>query len=236
MTKTSSTLFLYPCPIADDSPWQMSPEMQSSFNQVSLLLCERARTTRRWLKPLLDDAVFQKLDFLEWDKHGRQDYSEIFEAWKVGQSTGFVSEAGLPCIADPGYELVGHAHKRDVKVRPFVGPSSIFLALMASGLSGQKFSFHGYLPRDKKELEHSLRQLESESRKRKTTQIFMETPYRNEKMIDSIIQALNPGTQLTIAQGIQSEEERIYTCTVKHWTVMRSGFANKVPTIFIIKA
>ena len=150
-----------------------------------------------------------------------------------GNNVGIISEAGLPCIADPGSRIVAFAHDFQIEVIPLVGPSSIFLALMASGLNGQNFVFHGYLPIDKKDREKKIKQLENNSKKFKQTQIFMETPYRNNQLLETLLKSCHNNTRLCIASDITLSTEKIKTKTIAEWKQIKVDI-HKKPTIFLI--
>jgi 16S rRNA (cytidine1402-2'-O)-methyltransferase len=152
-----------------------------------------------------------------------------------GFDIGVISESGCPGIADPGAMAVEFAHKHSVKVVPLVGPSSILLALMASGLNGQKFAFHGYLPIDSKQLAKAVQTLEDESRKNQQTQVFIETPYRNNQMLKSLQQNLNPQTLLCVAQDITGVDELINTRTIREWRLQSMEMPKK-PAVFLFLA
>jgi len=153
-----------------------------------------------------------------------------------GTDLGLISEAGCPVIADPGAALVALAHQQGVQVVPMVGPSSILLALMGSGLSGQSFAFHGYLPSEAPEREKRLRELEKESRQRQRTQIFIETPYRNRQMLESLVNTCAPGTRICIATDLTLADEQITTRPVADWRRQQLPEINRRPTVFLLQA
>ena len=152
-----------------------------------------------------------------------------------GHDMGIISEAGCPCIADPGAKIVSLAHEKNIKVIPLTGPSSIILALMASGLNGQAFTFHGYLPIDNMERHKKIKQLEEDSGKTQCTQIFIETPYRNNKMLETILKVCNPATQLCIASELTSANEWIKTKPIADWKNETTDL-HKKPVIFLIQS
>ena len=151
-----------------------------------------------------------------------------------GKDAGIISEAGCPGVADPGAEVVKYAHQKNIKVVPFAGPSAILLSLMASGFNGQQFAFHGYLPIEKRDRVQALRALEKEMQQRNQTQIFMETPYRNNKLLEDLLQTLHPETRLCIAANITSpEHEFIQTKTIQQWNGKLPDI-HKQPAVFLI--
>jgi 16S rRNA (cytidine1402-2'-O)-methyltransferase len=152
-----------------------------------------------------------------------------------GADMGIISEAGCPGIADPGALAVAHAHHKGIQVVPLSGPSSMFMALMASGFSGQSFAFHGYLPIDKKEKAQALRKLENESTKEKRAQIFMETPFRNNQLLEDILSTLALQTKLCIAKNLTASDELVLTKTVEEWKKLPIDL-HKIPTVFIIQS
>jgi 16S rRNA (cytidine1402-2'-O)-methyltransferase len=162
-----------------------------------------------------------------------KDIPSYLQACLEGHSVGMISEAGCPGIADPGALLVAVAHQKNIPVVPLVGPSSIFLALMASGFNGQKFAFHGYLPIDKSEKRSTLKNLEKEAQQKDQTQIFMETPYRNDKFLEDVLQTLQPSTLLCIACDITLETEFIKTKSVAQWKKDKVSLHHR-PAIFLI--
>ncbi len=232
---SNGVIHLIPMPIAASEKWQFSDTIFSALMTCHVLVCERIRTVRRQIRKFFTEEQFDRLLFLEMDKHAGADY--IRQASKYlqdGLNVGVLSEAGMPCIADPGYQLVDAAHRLNVQVIPHVGPSSFFLALMASGLSGQSFCFHGYLPRDKNELERSLRQLTQSVVKNGGSQLFMETPYRNQKLFDAIMRYVSKDTKLNVSIDISGPNEFIQTRTVQDWKKVTFKFNEKKPAVFIL--
>ncbi|MDR4989167.1 MAG: SAM-dependent methyltransferase, partial [Bacteroidales bacterium] len=191
----------------------------------------------RFLKSAGYTRSFDTVTFQLLNKHiSETDSSQYLEAVAAGVSAGILSEAGCPCIADPGQIIVGQAHREGIRVVPLVGPSSILMALMASGMNGQSFVFNGYLPKQQHERIKAIRELESNSRRSGATQIFMETPFRNNQVTSDLLQACHPGTRLCIAADISTSNEYIRTYTIGHWR--KTGFPdlNKRPAIFLISA
>lgn len=196
---------------------------------------ENERSARRYMKQLWKEMV---IDNYEWHTihKAEEEVKDIFKKLlQRGMTIGILSEAGCPGIADPGQLLVSVAHSMGATVKPFVGPSSILLALMASGMNGQRFQFIGYLPIDNSERMKSLRELESESLQKKSTQIFIETPYRNNQLLEAILKTCQPSTKLCIAVDITGRQEAIITKTVGEWKKNIPDI-HKRPAIFLVYA
>lgn len=205
----------------------------SSIEHLDHFAIENIKTARRFLRRMGYRGDFDSCEFYEIGKHGtHRDTDLAIEALKSGKDVGLLSEAGMPGIADPGGKLVLKAHRAGIKVWPLVGPSSILLALVASGFNGQSFSFHGYLPIDKRERQAKLKQLESWARGGQT-QIFMETPFRNRGIMEDLAKHLNPETLVCIAADITTESESIRTMSVSDWKKDKEDF-HKRPAIFLI--
>jgi 16S rRNA (cytidine1402-2'-O)-methyltransferase len=195
---------------------------------------ENVRTARRFLKKMEPSIVIDELSFTELNEHTPPEaIAGLLAPMDAGESMGLMSEAGCPAIADPGADVVALAQRRGYRVAPFVGPSSIFLALMASGFNGQGFAFKGYLPVEAAKRAETLKSLESRAYLADETQIFIETPYRNDKMMDDIIRVCRSETLLCIACDITCKTEFIRTKTVGEWAKQRPSL-NKRPAIFLI--
>ena len=176
----------------------------------------------------------QQLELTELNEHTRKDELEpLLAPLLAGHDTGLISEAGCPAVADPGADLVALAQARGIRVTPLVGPSSLLLALMGSGLNGQCFAFHGYLPAKDSDRQKALRDLETESRKRRQTQIFIETPYRNQAMFDALLKSCQPNTRLTIATDLTGAGESIRTRTIAAWKKETPPDFERRPTVFL---
>jgi len=207
----------------------------SAVKNCQVIFAENERTARRFLKAMDREIV---IDNFEWHTihKAEQEALEIFkQKMKEGKNIAIISEAGCPGIADPGQVLVHEAQKMNAEIKPLVGPSSILLALMASGFNGQHFSFHGYLPIDNLERIKKLKQLEEESFRKKCTQIFIETPYRNNKMVETILEHCHPDTNLCIASEITSPNEFIKAKKIKEWKDKKPDL-HKKPVIFLLMA
>lgn len=205
------------------------------MGNLNHFIAEDLRTARRFLRKVGYSKSFDEVVFYELGKHSDPaNYPAYLDPVKRGEDVGLLSEAGIPCIADPGAAIVSLAHGMDVRVVPLTGASSIFLALMASGFNGQQFAFHGYLPIDKKEKEQKLRDLEKNARLSRQTQIFMETPYRNNQLLESMVKVCNANTMLSIGSMITHEKlEFIKTMSVGQWKKKLPDL-HKKPTVFLI--
>jgi 16S rRNA (cytidine1402-2'-O)-methyltransferase len=187
------------------------------INTLNIFIVEELRTARRFLRSAGYTQNFDEVTFFVLNEHTKNSEIETYlDAISKG-SIGLLSEAGVPCVADPGSEIVALAHRKNIPVVPMVGPSSILLALMASGLNGQNFSFNGYLPTDKKERERRLKELEQRAIRENQTQIFIETPYRNNHLLESILTVCNPNTLVGIAANITQDNAIHQTKTVAEW-------------------
>jgi 16S rRNA (cytidine1402-2'-O)-methyltransferase len=228
-------LYLIPCAIAEDTSPQVIPSVvRESIAHIRYFLVEDVRTARRFLKTMGLTPEELELHVLNKDTTF-QEASALCKPLVNGQDVGVMSEAGSPGVADPGALAVHFAHQNNVKVIPLVGPSSLILALMASGLNGQQFAFHGYLPRDQKEAANRVRELERESRQKGQTQMFIETPHRNNSLFEVLIRTLHPDTELTVAVDLTGDRESVRTLTTKQWSADRKEWP-KLPAIFLFLA
>lgn len=234
---TKGRLYLIPAPIADGTANHVIPlSVTSVLPSLTHFLAEEVRTARRYLSALRVFPSIEALHFQQLNKDTQEhELPDLMKPLFEGHSMGILSESGCPGIADPGALAVAYAHRHQIEVVPLVGPSSIVLALMASGLNGQAFSFQGYLPIDSKEAAERIKELERESRNRNQTQIFIETPYRNNALFEHLVKTLQPSTRLTIAMDLTGDQQRITTQTVQQW---RKEVANwpKIPTVFLFLA
>ncbi|MBM3413114.1 MAG: SAM-dependent methyltransferase [Bacteroidetes bacterium] len=210
-----SKLLLIPAPLHDEGLNALPAYVWDAILSCQAFVVENPRTTRRYFKSVSKDIV---IDNYEWinvnEEHAPARCKLLF---KEGKTIGLVSEAGCPGVADPGQAIVALAHEVGCSVSPLVGPNSILLALMASGLNGQQFKFNGYLPIEDKPREKAIQELEQQSRKENCTQLFIETPYRNNPMLASLLKCLSPSTQLCIAADLTSPAEWISTRTITDW-------------------
>ena len=230
-------LYLIPTTLGDGTEEKTLPSsVLNAIKNIDIFIVENIRTSRRFIKKMYKEKDIDNTIFFSYGKHDKLDLQEDFLPHIYsGKDVGVISEAGVPCVADPGSKIVDFAHQFQVEVVPIVGPSSILLALMASGFNGQNFAFTGYLPIDKLERKKKLIGLEILSRKTNQTQIFMETPYRNVQMFESILQTSSKLTKLCIASNISLNDEKIITKTIGEWKLEKPNI-HKKPTIFLIQA
>lgn len=233
-----AALYLIPVTLGDTPLHQVLPAYNKDvILSIKHFIVEEVRTARRFLKQVDHNINIDELAFYPMGKHADVAlFSKYLEPLRKGENIGVISEAGCPAVADPGADVVAIAQREGLRVVPLVGPSSILLAVMGSGFNGQSFAFHGYLPINPSERAKRLKQLESRSASEHQTQLFIETPYRNHKMIADILSACNPRTRLCIASGLTTEQEYIRSCTVKEWKQNPPPNLNKIPTIFAIYA
>lgn len=232
---TNPVLYLIPVLLGETAIDQVIPKYNKEVvSELKFFIVENIRTARRFLKKCDPDIDIDSLTFYELNKHTEQkDISDFLNPMKLGESIGVMSEAGCPGVADPGADVVAIAQQRGYKVMPLVGPSSMLMAIMASGFNGQSFAFEGYLPIDSNERVSKLKQLEARSYKENQTQLFIETPYRNQKLAEDILQHCKPQTLLCIATNISCEDEQITTKSIKAWKSKLPDL-NKKPTVFLI--
>ena len=231
-------LYLIPVTLGNTPIEQVLPAYNKQvICNIRHFIVEEVRTARRFLKQVDRDINIDELTFYPMGKHAdAASFSKYLDALRNGEDMGVISEAGCPAVADPGADVVAIAQREGLKVVPLVGPSSILLAVMGSGFNGQSFAFHGYLPIVPTDRAKRLKQLESRSAAEHQTQLFIETPYRNHKIIADILSACNPRTRLCIASGLTTEKEYICSKTVKEWKQAPPPDLNKIPTIFAIYA
>lgn len=228
-------LFLLPVPLSTGSPANVLPVPNIEIMaRLKHFVVENIRTARRFLKLCCPDICIDSLSFVELSEHTSvQDIPAMLSPLLQGNDIGLLSEAGCPAVADPGAALVAAAQRRNITVVPLVGPSSILLSLMASGLNGQAFEFAGYLPIDDAARTRRLREMENKALRNNITQIFIETPYRNNRLMHTLLQALHPDTLLCVAADITGSQQQIQTRTVAQWAQSNPQFA-KIPAIFLI--
>jgi 16S rRNA (cytidine1402-2'-O)-methyltransferase len=227
-----ATVYLIPSLLHEEGMESIPPYLISAIKECQVFFVENERTTRRYFKKLWPEMV---IDDFEW--YNVTDSSGVSDTFKKkikeNKNIGIISEAGCPGVADPGQALVEIAHQMNVEVKPLVGPNSILLALMASGMNGQQFQFHGYLPIDNQQKIKAIKDLEAESIKKKSTQIFIETPYRNNQLIEAILKTCNPSTKLCVAANITGKNEWIKTKTIAAWQKEKINI-HKRPAIFLL--
>lgn len=230
-----AALYLIPVLLGDTSVERVIPEFNKRIvSELKFFIVENIRSARRFMKKCDPGIDIDSLTFYELNKHtNKKDIEGYLAPMKSGNSMGVISEAGCPAIADPGAEVVTIAQKKGYKVVPLVGPSSLLMAIMASGFNGQSFAFHGYLPIDSSKRVSKIKYLEMQSYKDDQTQLFIETPYRNQKLAEDIIENCKPHTQLCIAMNISCDDECIVTKSVKSWKGNLPDM-QKTPTVFLI--
>ena len=231
-------LYMIPTTLGESDVDKILPlYVKEHLHSLDEFIVENSKTARAFLKKMNIPTPQNELKIHVLNKHTPTDEIHGFlNSCRNGTNIGLISEAGCPGIADPGAEITSMAHKEDIQVVPLVGPSSILLALMASGMNGQSFTFNGYLPIEKSERKKKLQNLEKNSRNYNQTQIFIETPYRNDKLIDSIYQNLQGNTKLCIACDLSLVSEYIKTKTVHEWKKVSKPNLEKRPCIFLIHA
>lgn len=232
---TSGIIYLIPTILAEETAELVIPaQVAQCIAGLEYFMVENARTARRYIKTMAPEKVIESLQITVIDKNASEaEVKKALEPVIKGKNAGIISEAGCPGVADPGAEVVKWAHRAGVKVVPMVGPSAILMALMGSGFNGQSFAFHGYLPIEKKDRVQAIRNLEKEMLQRDQTQIFMETPYRNNQLLADLLQQLNPTTQLCIAANISGTNEFIKTSTIANWQGKLPDI-HKQPAVFLI--
>jgi len=232
---TKGTLYLVPVPLAENAAAKtFTPFLVETINAIDTYIVENEKTARKFLKEAGLKLPQSELVIHDYGKHKRtSSLVPFFKELMTGKDVGLMSEAGCPGIADPGADIVAEAHRRGITVVPLVGPNSILLALMASGFSGQSFTFHGYLPINKEERAKRIKELENIAEKQKQTQIFMETPFRNNALLEDVLKNAAPQSLLCIASNLTSETEFVKTLSIGQWRQERIDL-HKKPTIFLL--
>ncbi len=233
MNNSDVSLYLIPTILAEETAEKvLSPQIRDVIKNLDVFFVENVRTARRFISSLKLGKVIDNITFIELHKDTPE--PETMNSLRsLSSDAGIISEAGCPGVADPGAVAVHFAHQIGIRVIPLVGPSSILLALMASGMSGQSFAFQGYLPIEKTERKKALQSLEREARQRQQTQLFMETPFRNNQLLDAVLETCMPDTLLCIASNVTATDEFIKTLPVKNWKKVKPDL-HKKPTIFLI--
>ena len=236
MSNAKGKLYLIPTRLGDNPPLEVLPiSIKKIIEDLDYYIVENEKTARRFIKRISPNKSQPSLKLQVLNKYTTEEERNTYlNICLEGISIGLLSEAGCPAIADPGAEVVRLAHQMDIKVVPLVGPSSILLALMGSGMNGQSFTFNGYLPIDKSERKSKLKSLERISSEHNQAQIFIETPYRNMKMLDDLISTLHPSTRICVACDLTLPTEFIKTKSAADWKSNKEDF-HKRPTIFIIQ-
>lgn len=234
------TLYLIPVTLGDDNfaallPTSLPPDVIKIAQTLEHFVVESEKTARQFLSAIKTAKPVRELTLNLLNEHTQDKYvAALLAPLLKGQDVGLMSDAGCPGVADPGAKLVALAHQKNIKVVPFVGPSSILLSLMASGLNGQQFAFLGYLPVDKQARNLKLQEIEKRSQTHNETQIFIETPYRNQHMLEAILNSCNPNTRLCIASQISLPDELIVTKRVSEWKQSTLPDLHKKPTVFLM--
>lgn len=229
-------LYLIPSRIGDQPPLEVLPlSIRKKITDINHYIVENEKVARRYIKKIVPSKNQKKLQINLLNKFTQDlEIPEFIKPCSEGIDVGLMSDAGCPGIADPGAKVVAFAHRQNIKVIPLVGPSSIILALMASGMNGQNFAFNGYLPVDKNECKKTIKQLERHAEQHHQAQIFIETPYRNQQLLESLLKTLKPQTRLCVAVDLTIETECIKTKTVQEWKSQNVDF-HKKPAIFIFE-
>jgi 16S rRNA (cytidine1402-2'-O)-methyltransferase len=236
IANTFGKLYLVPNLLGATRPEQVLP--QGTLDLVRRLkhfVVENTRTSRRLLSRIGMDNAIDDIEFIELDKHNTRnlDLTEHLGACLQGEDMGLMSEAGTPCVADPGALVVDLAHSAGIQVIPLVGPNAMILALMASGFNGQAFAFHGYLPIKSPERQNAIKGLERRSMANDETELFIETPFRNNAMLQDLCKNLHPSTMLCVASNLTCDDEQIISQSIGEWKTFK-GDLNKKPAVFLI--
>ncbi len=230
-----AALYLIPVELGETPQERVLPP----YNREVILgirhfIVEDIRSARRFLRRVDRDINIDELSFYPMGKHADVSlFASYLRVLEEGEDVGVISEAGCPAVADPGADVVAIAQRKGYRVVPLVGPSSMIMAVMASGLNGQSFAFHGYLPKDSTDSIKRLKQLEERAVREHETQLFIETPYRNQKLFAMLCQTLRPQTRLCIAAGITTDDEWIHTHTISEWRHLNLPDLSKTPAIFL---
>lgn len=230
-----STVYLIPCFLAEDAKETIPHYVIDAVKKCEVIFAENERTTRRFLKAMDNTIVIDNFEWHTIHKAEAEQISTFKNAISRGKNIAIISEAGCPGIADPGQVLIAVAQEMKCIIKPLVGPSSILLALMASGLNGQQFEFLGYLPIDNTERIKKIKSLEADSSRNNSTKIFIETPYRNNQLLEALLQHCDGKTKICIGVDITGKNERIETRTANAWKQQKPEL-HKIPVIFLLQA
>ncbi|MBU3822548.1 SAM-dependent methyltransferase [Flavobacteriaceae bacterium XHP0103] len=235
MNPNKGNLYLIPTTLGDNEPLEVLPlSVKKTIEHINTYIVENEKTARKFIKKITPKKPQSSLELFALNKYtDSMELPRFLEPCNNGTDVGLMSEAGCPGVADPGADIVNLAHKYNIKVIPMVGPSSILMALMSSGMNGQSFAFNGYLPIDKNERKKELKRLERLSFEHKQSQIFIETPYRNNKILEDLCVILDKNTNICVACDITLPTEYIKTLTASEWAKKKVDL-HKRPTIFII--
>ena len=236
MKNKKGNLYLIPCTLGENSPLEVLPLLvKKAVENIDYYIVEHEKSARRFIKSVASKKSQNSLHIEEINKFTNlEDIPQMLDPCLKGLDVGVISDAGCPGIADPGAAVVAAAHKNGIKVVPLVGPSSILLAMMGSGFNGQNFAFNGYLPIDKAERKAKIKQLEKRSIQENQSQLFIETPYRNNQMLESLTTTLQKNTEICVACDITLSTEFITTAPAQHWKRIKVDL-HKRPTLFIIQ-
>ncbi|WP_306353834.1 SAM-dependent methyltransferase [Flavobacterium sp. '19STA2R22 D10 B1'] len=234
-TPPKGKLYLIPITLGDTDPMDVLPQtVKRAIDFIDDYIVENEKTARKFIKSIHPEKPQPSLRLSTLNKHTEvAEHEQMIKACLEGKNVGLMSEAGCPGVADPGAVIVKIAHERGIQVVPLVGPSSILMAMMGSGMNGQSFAFNGYLPIDKSEKKQALKNFEKLSQDKNQSQLFIETPYRNNKLVEDLLQTLHPNTHLCIACDITLPTEYIKTLRVADWKRTKIDLHNR-PTIFVI--
>lgn len=232
------TLYLIPNTLGKTPENNTIPDyVLNIIRRLDVFIVENVQTASRYLQWVGETVPEYEIDFLLLNKKTpTHEAASFLDPLKKGRDAGLLSEAGCPAVADPGSEFIKMAHSRDIKIVPLVGPSSILLALMASGFNGQQFSFHGYLPIDKNKRQGAIQKLEQESKSNGRTQIFMEAPHRNDAVVEDVVRYCEPTTRFCTATNLTLPDEQIISKKISEWRKNSGPSIRKEPTIFLLHA
>jgi 16S rRNA (cytidine1402-2'-O)-methyltransferase len=231
-------LYLIPVTLGNDDIAQaLPPAVVSRAQMLDTFIVENEKTARRFLGAIKTTTPVRELTLLTLNEHTKaEELPALIAPLLAGKDVGLISEAGCPGVADPGAQVVALAHRHHIRVVPLVGPSSILLALMASGLNGQRFAFLGYLPSEKAARVQRLKEIEKASHQHNETQVFIETPYRNQHMLEDVIATCHPETRLCVACNLTLENEQVISRSIREWRAVALPDIHKQPSVFLLLA
>jgi 16S rRNA (cytidine1402-2'-O)-methyltransferase len=228
-------LYLIPNFLADDNPDSfLAQYVRENVHHIRHFIVETEKDARALIKRLQIATPQNELQLFLWNEHSnKSEVSHLLKALENGMDAGIITDAGLPCIADPGSDVVALAHQKNIDIIPLPGASSILMTLMASGMTGQSFTFHGYLPIDKIQRAKKIKEMEADARKKNQSQIFMEAPYRNNQLLEDVIKNCDSNTKLCVGMNVSAANQMIKTQSIKQWTSTKVDL-HKKPVIFVI--
>jgi len=235
MASTNSIVYLIPSLLSEQATETIPPYVINAIKNCQVFFVENERSARRYLKSIWKEIVIDNYKWVGLEKAEETVVAQFKSHLKEGAHIGIISEAGCPGIADPGQSLISIAHETGAQVKPLVGPSSILLALMASGMNGQQFQFLGYLPIDANKRLQAIKDIEAASARKNCTQVFIETPYRNNQLLEAIIKSCRPDTRLCIAANLTAANESVHTKMIREWKQALPDL-HKQPVIFCLLA